>query len=115
MAPHMIKKIIDFLKASTTQQLFFYPLLLSFVFIIILVAFSFADDSQSLTKTVILNIILFLWGSSGLPLIIRKECVPPWYEKGWFAATLQGLIMIIPMWGLVVMSFLKLFRAFFSE
>ncbi len=111
----MIKKIIAFLRASTTQQLFFYPLLLSFVFIIILAVISFADNSQSFTKTLILNTILFLWGCSGLPLIIRKECVPPWYDKGWFAATLQGLIMIVPMWGLVVMSFLKLFRVYFSE
>ena len=106
----MVKKIADFLRASTTSQLFSIPIFVSLIFIAILIIISSSDNSSSLVKILVLDIIFFLWGCSGLPLIIRKECVPPWYDKGWFAATLQGLLMIIPMWGIVVMSILKLLR-----
>ncbi len=103
----MFDRLKKFLNSLTTSQLVFAPFFISFFFIGALFLVKNLNHNQNGGKWLLLNIIFFLWGCSGIPMIIRRESPPPWYSQGWLAV-IQGSIIVILAWCLIFIVIVKL-------
>lgn len=103
----MIQKIFNLIKSSTTQQLILFSLFLSLISLGLLIVFSKVYYAREGFRFLLLGITFFLWGCSGLVIVIRKESPPPWPATG-LAAVIQGLILILSTWSITVLSIIKI-------
>jgi hypothetical protein len=85
----------------TTRSLVSIPIYCGLFLLIILVVTSKGNYSGNLLQNILISLAFFCWGFSGLPIIIRRESPEIITTKGWLAVV-QGIIVVIIFWGLVI-------------
>jgi len=98
-----MEKISAIVTKMSTRQLVLLPLLASLIPIIALVLVSPDHYSGTEIHNILIDLIFFLWGLSGIPVIIRKETVGLVVVRGGWAV-IQGIVMTIIPWTLIVVA-----------
>ncbi len=103
-----IKNIIKKVQSLDTDVLSFMPMLISLPIIGILIFLTNGKYSGAASEQILFIMCLFLWGSMGLPWVIRKEA-PAFHSKGWLAV-MRGLLILIPSWTIALLLIINLIR-----
>lgn len=93
----MLKTITNSRNAMRTGHLVMLPLIVGLLLILILVVLRYAGYQNTVAQNIVAGLTFFLWGCTGLPMIIRKEI--PWFTRapGW-VAVVQGVLLLIIGW-----------------
>jgi hypothetical protein len=90
-----------FLSAMKTIHLVVLPVIISLLPIVALVWLGSAGYRDTPAQTIFSGMTFFLWGCTGLPMIVRKEI--PWLRTapGWMASV-QGIVFLTIGWGIAL-------------
>ena len=95
------EKITEKHVAMKTAQLVMIPAMGGMLLILILVGIGFAGYRGTLAYFILSGLTFFLWGCTGIPLIVRKEVPYLSIMSGW-AAVVVGLIFLVIGWGIAL-------------
>lgn len=97
----MLTKIKNPQAVMKTLHLVLFPVVISLLPISVLVWTGSAGYRDTPAQSILSGVTFLLWGSMGLPMIIRKEI--PWASTapGW-VAVVQGAILILIGWGIAL-------------
>jgi len=100
------KQIKLAIEKESTLHLFLYIFFLGMFPVFIFFIFQFPADRYSPIQMVIRYFMLFCWGLSAIPIIVRKELPGLIHFKGW-GAVLSGILLIIISWGLILIDLIS--------
>jgi hypothetical protein len=95
------KKILITVSQTSTRTLVVIPIFMSFIPIGVLLSLPGYYYSGTALQDNLIYSIFFLWGCSGIPIIIRGESPGSVASRGW-VAYLQGCLMISIPWGIAL-------------
>ena len=97
----MLRNILARLSKMSTLQLILIPFLISFLPLGIIIALGTLGYRGTPSQSILVLMMFFLWGLTGVPIIIRKEVPSAFYPvKGWQAVA-EGILVILGM-GVVI-------------
>lgn len=99
------KNFFQRLQSLSVSQLVFLPLFLGFFLIIIWIIIR-GNLEGTQFEVLIFNIILIVFGFSGIPIILRKELPSPWHTKG-VPAVVRGILIVLGVWLIPILSLWK--------
>ena len=102
-------KIRNFFGRLSTRILVVIPWLLSLIPIAWALSLPGSYTGTPLQNNLI-NCVLFLWGLSGIPIIIRGETGGSIVVRGW-AAYLQGILMVSIPWSIIAWKIITILRS----
>ena len=82
----------------STNTLILTPIVASILPIVWLILTSHGKYNGNILQIILVCTILFLWGSTGIPMILRKEAPGFKVVSGWLAI-LRGILILICLWG----------------
>jgi small-conductance mechanosensitive channel len=85
----------------STRTLVVIPFMLSFIPIAILLSLPGYRYTGTPIQDQLISSILFLWGCTGIPIIVRGESPGSVPVRGWLAY-IQGFLMISIPWGIAI-------------
>jgi hypothetical protein len=97
----MFKKLMQYLFAMKTSYLVLLPLIVSLVPILILISMGTDGYQDGPAQFTLSGLIFFLWGCTGLPIMIRKEVPGLASMHGW-AAVVEGFVFLSIGWGIAL-------------
>ncbi len=106
----MTKRLISTLSNMQTSRLIALPLiigvLLMFTSMLLLIG---SNLLGKFLGVYLLPAAFFVWGSTGLPMIIRREM--PWlfFVTGWLAVA-EGIILVFSLWGVAIAILVSILR-----
>lgn len=107
------REILNSLSYLSVTQLVFLPILLGFLLVILwmILGIFFSGKSMDLLT---LNVICFVFGLSGVPIIVKKELPSPWRTKG-LKAVFDGLLILLAAWLIPILTLWRFLVNLFSN
>jgi len=106
----MFKKIIYILSNMKTQHLVVLPIAIGISVLLIALGLGKTSHIGNQIGRFLLPLGFFVWGFTGLPMILRKEV--PWLItiRGW-AAVAQGVFLMLGSWSIAIILLVVLLRS----
>lgn len=97
----MFKKIVNILSAMKTIYLVLIPVALGILLILISLGLAMISQSANQIGNFLIPFAFFIWGFTGLPMIVRKEV--PWLitVRGWLAVA-EGIFLMLGLWWVAI-------------
>ncbi len=97
------RKIRKKLAGMSTRQLVMIPILVSLLPLLVLVLISQGGVVGTGLQKLLIYVMVFLWGTTGIPLIVRREDPGIVVIYGW-PAVAMGVVMLIGSWVFIIYS-----------
>ena len=105
----MLRNILARLSKMSTLQLILIPLGISILPLAIVVGLGMLGYIGTSLQGILILMMFFFWGVTGVPIIIRKEVPSAFYPvKGWQAVA-EGMLLILGMLVLIAIMIPVLF------
>ena len=95
------KAIRKTIASKSTRELALFPVICSLLPLLLLILISHGHYSGTPTQGLLIELMLFLWGSSGIPIILRREDPGIVVVRGWSAVAI-GILVIVTSWGAII-------------
>ena len=97
----MFKKLLSIISNMKTIYLVLFPVALGVLLILIFLGLAKIGDGENQAGSFLIPFAFFIWGFTGLPMIIRKEV--PWLItiRGWLAVA-EGIFLMLGLWWVAI-------------